>query len=493
MAVFNIQLDPNKTNIAGIGTGIKPVTIPLIPGVSGLEQISINPYDKTIVGVNIATCIVSSYVEGSVFDGTQYGNTNLSDFYAFRMGGIPIDEAGITQEEFKLTVWQRKYPLLQTEKASYTDITPSVSRSFDLTKDILIPPGVPVFWESDKVEGYKASNSDLIFIRKTLLDIPNYVDADVIPRLLVIRFGTQLTTISNDFTSSIEYEGIFSKAMSYTPDLGSGIIKGIELTGASGTAAPNLTESFLWLEYLENKRFCYTRQFNVASRIDGYRNSPLQLTDSSGFMNITSNQGSKFGFYTAGGTGADNTRMRIPIPVNRDIELFGAGGYNKYSSNINSISTITHPIMYTGVQFGHVLGGMFKLFVYVLDTALNGGMVKGSCIINYDNPLLTPLFYLRFGDISGIPTPTFRNRQRTLKDLTTEYVREENYSDIYGREREEIEQKPVKIDTMEAPENLEPITLDTVLEDCCNMPEGPGENKNKKGKNKKGLDKKNIE
>lgn len=388
MVFYNTNTDPNKVFIAGIGIGDKPVSLPIIPGISGLEQISINPYNKDQTGVQLATSVVTSYTKTSIFDGTAEGHLTLSDYYAFRLNFIPINETTSTDDKFNLKVLVRNYPIVAGDSATWSDITGSVSRSFDLTKDILIPNGLDIFDSADTMKGWQIANQDLIFIKKTLLDIPNLTDQGVMPRCIVIRGGSQLSTMSDDFTSEIDFENIFNKALTPIEFKRPGLKMYIQNTDVSVSKYGN----------------DYLAEYDINTQPE-----PLASSFNREIVNPMYN--------------AEVTHMSS---VNTHIGRSNKSNYNYYMGKVNFDSFGTSTILVMSTNLTNILQRLFF-----------GLQIR----VNYTNILLSTMFYHRFGDISGIPSPaTIRKapmiptKARQYKiDLTTkEYTRDESTNSIYG-------------------------------------------------------------
>ena len=429
MATFyNTNTDPNKVYIAGIGIGDKPVSLPIIPGISGLEQISINPYNKDQTGVQLATSVVTSYTKTSVFDGSEFGY-ELSGYYAFRLNFIPVNESTIADQRLTLKVYARAYPLSAGTTATWSEITGSVSRTFEIGKDILIPNGLDIFDSADTIQAWQIANQDLIFIKKTLLDIPNLTSEGVMPRCLVIRGGSQLSTMSDDFTSDIDYESIFSK--------------GIEKSATSQSTQWTLNMKVvgplgMWDGILYGAKLQKNRVFlkNTGN---------LSLTESTVreqfFTKIGQPVGNLLNF-----TSLSDQSYAIevtPIPYTTSQFATASNNVTEFYRDIRD-KTNTETLSTDSGQVGdYAIFTNTGKSIYIIDFAKTGVVFNFSTKIEvrFDNPLSTGIFYYRFGDISGIPSPTTNRKAPMIPtkarqykiDLTNkEYTRDESTNSLYG-------------------------------------------------------------
>lgn len=427
MVFYNTNTDPNKVFIAGIGIGDKPVSLPIIPGISGLEQISINPYNKDQTGVQLATSVVTSYTKTSIFDGTAEGHLTLSDYYAFRLNFIPINETTSTDDKFNLKVLVRNYPIVAGDSATWSDITGSVSRSFDLTKDILIPNGLDIFDSADTMKGWQIANQDLIFIKKTLLDIPNLTDQGVMPRCIVIRGGSQLSTISDDFTSDIDLNSIFYN-IGENISINNNLIYKINENSYEKPYTINDSE-FIKLHTVIPKgintwQSGFIGWFNIIAR-----NETTKLENQNSI--VASASGPELGTL--------ESRTQFEYCYKTFNNVFDRTGYSSIESLTYCNSNTIVNMQLWGDSTTSVI--VQRESLKWKDSESRNSDIKIRFRMFYNNLLLTDLFYYRFGDISGIPSPaTIRKapmiptKARQYKiDLTTkEYTRDESTNSIYG-------------------------------------------------------------
>ena len=429
MADFNINTNPNKEFIAGLGLFDKIPTLPLIPGVSGYANNSTNPYNKGECGVSLCTSILSSYVKGAEGDGTQYG-LDLSNYYAYRLNGIPTDESSLGfDERFKLKVWERAYPLAQGTTATWLDITGQVSRELIIGSKIIVPAGLQIFSNYKDIEGWEAANSNIILVAKELVDIPDLTSTNVIPRVISFRFGSQVSTMSDDFTSEIDFESIFSKGIEK-----SGISVYTEWTlNMKVVGSLGMWDGILYGAKLQKNRVFLKNTGN------------LSLTESTVreqfFTKIGQPVGNVLNF-----TSLSDQSYAIevtPIPYTTSQFATATNNVTEFYRDIKD-KTNTETLSTDSGQVGdYAIFTNTGTSIYILDFGKTG-VVPGFSTqieVRFNNPLSTGIFYYRFGDLSGIPSPTTNRKTIApmgVKTLTIDrptpkkYMRDEQTNYIYG-------------------------------------------------------------